>query len=111
MAFASLSNRLIHTTANKTKVNSIAVGIHLVSWILQFIGHGKYEGRRPALLDNLVQALFLAPLFVWYECLFKLGFYGELRKSVEEGIEIEIAKLKAGKGKGVVVDEKKDGSL
>jgi uncharacterized membrane protein YGL010W len=111
MAFASLSNRLIHTTANKTKVNSIAVGIHLVSWILQFIGHGKYEGRRPALLDNLVQALFLAPLFVWYECLFKLGFYGELRKSVEEGVEIEIAKLKAGKGKEVVVDEKKDGSL
>jgi uncharacterized membrane protein YGL010W len=113
MAFASLSNRLIHTTANKTKVNSIAIGIHMVSWILQFIGHGKYEGRRPALLDNLVQALFLAPLFVWYECLFKFGFYKGLRREVEEGIwlEFEIAKLKAGQGKGAVVDEKKDSSL
>jgi uncharacterized membrane protein YGL010W len=110
MAFASLSNRLIQTT-NKTKTNSIAIGIHVVSWILQFIGHGKYEGRKPALLDNLVQALFLAPLFVWYECLFKLGFYKGLRREVEEGIEVEIAKLKARKGKGVVADEKKDESL
>ena len=71
----------------------------MISWILQFIGHGKYEGRKPALLDNLVQALFLAPLFVWYEVLFKLGFYKELRRDVEGAIEVEVAKLK-GKGKG-----------
>ena len=63
MAFASLSNRFIQTT-NKTKTNSIAIGIHVVSWILQFIGHGKYECRKPALLDNMVEALFLGPLFV-----------------------------------------------
>ncbi|KAF1954159.1 DUF962-domain-containing protein [Byssothecium circinans] len=93
---ASLANRL-STTYDRTKVNSIAVGVHVVSWILQFIGHGKFEGRKPALLDNLVQALFLAPLFVWYEVLFKLGFYKGLQKEVEEGIEIEVAKLKAGK--------------
>lgn len=71
----------------------------MVSWILQFIGHGKYEGRKPALLDNLVQALFLAPLFVWYEVLFKLGFYKGLRRDVEGAIEVEVAKLQ-GKGKG-----------
>lgn len=71
----------------------------MVSWILQFVGHGKYEGRKPALLDNLVQALFLAPLFVWYEVLFKLGFYGGLKRDVEAAIEVEVAKLK-GKGKG-----------
>jgi stalled ribosome alternative rescue factor ArfA len=41
----------------------VAVAVHVVSWIAQFVGHGKYEGRKPALLDNLVQALFLAPLF------------------------------------------------
>jgi uncharacterized membrane protein YGL010W len=72
--------------------------VHVVSWIAQFIGHGKYEGRKPALLDNLVQALFLAPLFVWYEILFKLGFYKKLQAEVDIGIEQEIAKLK-GKGK------------
>lgn len=68
----------------------------MVSWIAQFIGHGKYEGRKPALLDNLVQALFLAPLFVWYEVLFKMGFYKGLQKEVEVGVEKEVAKLKAG---------------
>jgi uncharacterized membrane protein YGL010W len=98
LAFASISNRLMQSY-NKTQVNSIAIAVHVVSWILQFIGHGKYEGRKPALLDNLVQALFLAPLFVWYEVLFKLGLYKGLKKDVEEGVKAEIAKLK-GKGKG-----------
>ncbi|CAO2647250.1 Nn.00g081720.m01.CDS01 [Neocucurbitaria sp. VM-36] len=93
---ASLANRLT-TKYNTTKVNTIAIGVHVVSWILQFIGHGKYEGRKPALLDNLVQALFLAPLFVWYEVLFKLGFYKELRRDVESAIDVEVAKLKKGK--------------
>lgn len=73
MGAAALANNLLNKY-DKTKVNSIALGVHVVSWILQFVGHGKYEGRKPALLDNLVQALFLAPLFVWYEVLFKLGF-------------------------------------
>lgn len=79
-------------------MNTVAVIVHIVSWIAQFIGHGKYEGRKPALVDNVAQALFLAPLFVWYEILFKLGFYKKLQAEVQEGINAEIAKLKA-KGK------------
>ncbi|KAF2626569.1 DUF962-domain-containing protein [Macroventuria anomochaeta] len=89
---AALANKLT-TKYNRTKVNSVAIAVHIVSWILQFIGHGKYEGRKPALLDNLVQALFLAPLFVWYEVLFKLGFYKGLKRDVEASIELEVAKL------------------
>jgi uncharacterized membrane protein YGL010W len=112
LSLASASNYLT-TRFSKTKVTSIAAAVHVVSWILQFIGHGKYEGRKPALLDNLVQALFLAPLFVWYEALFKLGLYKGLRKEVEEGIEVEVARMKAGKkGKGKeVVKEKGDEEL
>jgi uncharacterized membrane protein YGL010W len=33
----------------------IALVVKAVSWIMQFIGHGVFEGRRPALIDNLVQ--------------------------------------------------------
>lgn len=95
---AALANK-IQAKYDRTKVNSIAIALHVVSWILQFVGHGKYEGRKPALLDNLVQALFLAPLFVWYEILFKLGFYKQLKGEVEEAIEIEVAKLGKGKAK------------
>ncbi|KAL5553752.1 hypothetical protein UlMin_041153 [Ulmus minor] len=41
----------------------------IVCWTGQFIGHGVYEGRAPALLDNLVQALIMAPFFVLLEVL------------------------------------------
>ena len=119
LAFASASNRLV-SRYNKTRVNSIAAAVHVVSWILQFVGHGKYEGRKPALLDNLVQALFLAPLFVWYEVLFKMGFYKGLKAEVEAGIEVEVQRMKAekragkkgrGKGKEAVREEKGEESV
>ncbi|KAF2826736.1 DUF962-domain-containing protein [Ophiobolus disseminans] len=92
MSFAALANKLLGKY-NKTKVNTVAIAVHVVSWIAQFVGHGKYEGRKPALLDNLVQALFLAPLFVWYEVLFKMGLFKGLQKEVDVGIEEEVAKL------------------
>ncbi|KAF2703467.1 DUF962-domain-containing protein [Pleomassaria siparia CBS 279.74] len=112
LSLSSLANRLharasssLPTSATSSftlrNLNAIAISVHVVSWIAQFIGHGKFEGRKPALLDNLVQALFLAPLFVWYEVLFKLGMYKGLRREVEDGIEIEVAKLKAKKKKAV----------
>lgn len=71
--------------------------MHAVSWIMQFVGHGKFEGRKPALLDNLVQAFFLAPLFVWYEVLFKLGFYKNFKKEVDSAIAVEVEKMNAKK--------------
>ncbi len=33
----------------------VALVIHVFGWILQFIGHGVFEGRAPALLDSLDQ--------------------------------------------------------
>ena len=41
----------------------------IVCWTGQFIGHGVYEKRAPALLDNLSQALLMAPFFVLLEAL------------------------------------------
>ncbi|KAJ6445683.1 ER membrane protein [Purpureocillium lavendulum] len=73
----------------------IALVVHIVSWIAQFIGHGAFEGRAPALLDNLIQAVFLAPMFVWLEVLFKLGYRKELQTRVEKQVQVEIAKFKA----------------
>jgi 2-hydroxy fatty acid dioxygenase len=35
--------------------------------VAQFVGHGVFEGRQPALLDNLFQAFFMAPIFVLLE--------------------------------------------
>lgn len=71
-----------------------AIAIHIGCWILQFIGHGAFEKRAPALMDNLVQALFLAPMFVWLEILFFLGYRPELQARVEKQVQTEIAKFK-----------------
>lgn len=75
--------------------NKTAIGIHIVGWLAQFVGHGKFEGRAPALLDNLFQAIFLAPLFVWLEILFSLGYRPELQKRVNDLVKQDIAKFRS----------------
>ena len=47
------------------------VGVFVVGWIIQFIGH-YYEGRKPAFVDDLI-GLAIGPLFVVAE----LGFLGD----------------------------------
>ncbi|KAI9710677.1 MAG: hypothetical protein M1820_002510 [Bogoriella megaspora] len=70
------------------------IGTQVICWVAQFIGHGAFEGRAPALLDNLVQALFLAPLFVWLEILFFFGYRPELKARLDKSVEQELTKLK-----------------
>ncbi|KAK4127195.1 DUF962-domain-containing protein [Parathielavia appendiculata] len=79
--------------------NRIAIAVNFISWIAQFVGHGKFEGRAPALLDNPFQAFFLAPLFVWLELLFMVGYRPELKKRVDKAVEVEIAKFRERKAK------------
>ncbi|KAI0379719.1 DUF962 domain-containing protein [Hypomontagnella monticulosa] len=79
---------------NPTLTNQVAISIHVVCWLFQFFGHGAFEGRAPALLDNLTQAIFLAPLFVWLEFLFKFGYRRELQDRVGKAVQVEIAKFK-----------------
>lgn len=93
-------------------VNWWAGGINVASWILQFIGHGKFEGRAPALLDNLVQALFLAPFFVVFELMFSAGYRPELKARLDKNVKIELNRLEAeqkakGKANGHAKGKKK----
>lgn len=50
-------------------------------WVIQFIGH-VFEGRRPALFDNLIQ-VFMAPGFLVAEALFACGFLRDLQEDLE----------------------------
>ena len=50
-------------------------------WIIQLVGHA-YEGRKPALVDNLLQ-VFIAPLFLAAEVLFAVGLKRDLHAAVE----------------------------
>ena len=51
-------------------------------WILQLVGH-VFEGRKPALVDNLFQ-IFIAPLFLAAEVFFVLGYKPQLHAAVQE---------------------------
>lgn len=91
------------TSTYGMQANYAAIGVHVVSWLVQFVGHGVFEGRAPALLDNLVQAIFLAPFFVWLEILFAFGYRPELKSRLDHAIEKELKNLKsekAAKGQG-----------
>jgi len=73
----------------------ILLAIHVVSWIAQFIGHGMFEGRRPALMDSLLQALLTAPFFVFMEYCFFFGLFHDLHMEVSREIYKEIERKKA----------------
>lgn len=77
-----------------------ASGAQVFSWLAQFVGHGVFEGRAPALLDNLVQAFLLAPFFVWLEILFMMGYRPELKTRVDANVEREIEKFRKSKQQG-----------
>ena len=51
-------------------------------WLLQLLGHA-FEGRRPALVDNLFQ-VFVAPIFLAAEVFFSLGWKPDLQRAVRE---------------------------
>ncbi len=53
-------------------------------WAIQLLGH-VFEGRRPALVDNLWQ-IFVAPIFLAAEVFFMFGARNELKDDVESRI-------------------------
>ena len=51
-------------------------------WVVQLAGHA-FEGRKPALADNLFQ-IFIAPIFLCAELFFALGYRPTLHAAVQE---------------------------
>ena len=68
----------------------VSLVIHITSWLAQFYGHAFHEGRSPALLSNLYQALVMAPLFVLMEVLFKIGYRPNFRLKCQRQIDKNI---------------------
>jgi len=65
----------------------IAVGLQVVGWGFQLVGHA-FEGRRPALVDNLFQGL-LGPTFLVYEVVHRLG----MKQKLKADVDAELARL------------------
>ncbi|TFK43241.1 hypothetical protein BDQ12DRAFT_674636 [Crucibulum laeve] len=83
-----------HTSAHVQQ----AALLHAASWVAQFLGHGLAEKRAPALLDNLVGAVVLAPFFVHLEVLFYLGYKPQMHKRLNNEIGKEITKIRKADG-------------
>ena len=49
----------------------LAVGVFVVAWVFQFIGH-KIEGKKPSFFED-IQYLWVGPLFVLAKLLARLG--------------------------------------
>lgn len=59
-----------------------ALVVHISGWAAQFYGHFHHEKKSPAVFDNLVQPLVLAPYFVVFELLFMSGMHKDLEKNM-----------------------------
>ena len=59
----------------------VFAGLFAGGWVFQLWGH-VFEGRRPALVSNLFQAL-IGPMFLIAEIFFALGWRRNLRNRVE----------------------------
>jgi uncharacterized membrane protein YGL010W len=59
----------------------------VVGWGSQFYGHFIFEKSRPALFDNLFQALVSAPLFVIADVYFELGYRKDLKLAIENELK------------------------
>ena len=57
------------------------LGLFLIGWVLQFIGH-YFEGRKPAFVDDLV-GLLVGPMFVVGEVLMSAGLLQRMRMDIE----------------------------
>lgn len=76
-----------------TQFMQYAVGTHVVCWLAQFYGHAFYEKRAPALIDNLLQALVLAPFFVVYEIAFWMGYKLDIKKYMDNKAGVAIKEM------------------
>ncbi|TQV78374.1 DUF962 domain-containing protein [Denitrobaculum tricleocarpae] len=68
--------------AAPSTVWSVFAVFFIGGWILQLWGH-VYEGRRPALISNLFQAL-IGPMFLVAEVFFALGWKRALKQRIDE---------------------------
>lgn len=71
---------------------AVGVGLFVLGWILQFVGH-YHEGRKPAFVDDIV-GLLIGPLFVVAEAGFAMG----LRRGLQREIEARVGPVREGTG-------------
>ena len=81
-----LAEYVTSTLPATTAWSIFAIG-QIVGWGTQFYGHYAFEKRKPAILDNLFQALVSSPLFVVADIYFELGLRTKLKLEIENELK------------------------
>ncbi|MHB1272712.1 MAG: Mpo1 family 2-hydroxy fatty acid dioxygenase [Rhodanobacter sp.] len=71
-ALLGLLTNVLYGLLGATSLRELAIGVFVVAWIGQFIGH-KFEGRRPSFLTDL-SYLLIGPAWLMAKLLRKMGF-------------------------------------
>lgn len=87
---------------------SIPLIVFVLSLLCQILSHHFLEKRNSAFMDNLFQAACVAPLFVFMELLFVLGYRPALQKRVYEKVKNAIMTWKLRKDRKTSVDPHND---
>ncbi|OVA12196.1 Protein of unknown function DUF962 [Macleaya cordata] len=96
---SSVASKLGYSLAWK-----VVLAAQVFCWGAQLIGHGVFEKRAPALLDNFTQAFLMAPFFVLLEALQMFcGYepYPGFHANVQAKVDAEIKELVAKKQKKI----------
>lgn len=88
-----------HVAHNYENWFIIFIVTQVASWTFQILAHKFFEGRSPALLHNLGQAIVLAPFFVFLEVLYTFGYKPTLRSEIQKVIDKEIQAWKNSKNR------------
>ncbi|KEG10451.1 hypothetical protein DQ04_03701070 [Trypanosoma grayi] len=72
---------------------ALSFALHVSGWIAQFIAHGLFERRAPALLDDPLQAIHSSVFFVWLEIIFYFGYKPKLKRELDMLVKQKIAQL------------------
>ncbi|SAL75948.1 PF06127 family protein [Caballeronia peredens] len=60
---------------------ALGIGMFVIGWAFQFVGHVRYEHRKPAFVDDIV-GLLIGPLFILVELLSGLGIRRDLHNAI-----------------------------
>ena len=81
LAPALAAAEMLAAVSSTATIWTVFAVLFVGGWALQILGH-FYEGRRPAFLSNLFQAL-IGPMFLVAEIFFALGWRRRLQQRVE----------------------------
>jgi uncharacterized membrane protein YGL010W len=65
---------------------TIAIGLFVLGWAMQIVGHQVFEGKRPSLLDNPLHML-ISPMYVFARLFIALGLRPDLAAIVRRSPE------------------------